>query len=106
MIPRMRQGVLELNDTPPTRVVHCKRAPYDVYIGRDAHGLTDDGWGNPFIIGRDGTREEVLALYREWAPRQKWLMARLHELKGKILGCWCAPQACHGDVLAELADAS
>lgn len=75
MIPRMRQGVLELDDTQPTRVVHCKRSKYDVYIGRDAHGLADDGWGNPFIIGRDGTREEVLALYREWAPRQKWLMA-------------------------------
>lgn len=92
----------------PTRVVHCKRAKYDVYIGRDVRslGLADDGWGNPFIIGRDGTREEVLEQYRVWVLQQKWLMARVHELKGKTLGCWCAPLACHGDILAELADAT
>ena len=31
-------------------------------------------------------------------------MSHIHELKGKVLGCWCAPQACHGDTLAELAN--
>jgi hypothetical protein len=39
-------------------VVHCKREPYDVYIGRPSK------WGNPFQIGRDGTRDEVIAKYR------------------------------------------
>ncbi len=44
----------------PTRVVHCKRERYDVYIGRPGP------WGNPFVIGRDGTREQVIAKYRTW----------------------------------------
>ena len=81
-----------------TRVVHCKRAAYDVYIGRPGK------WGNPFVIGRDGDRQEVLRKYREWIVRQPDMLAALPELRGKTLGCWCKPEACHGDVLAELAD--
>ena len=84
----------------PTRVVHCKRQRYDVYIGRPSK------WGNPFVIGRDGSREQVIAKYRAWVLAQPELVAALPELRGKILGCWCAPQACHGDVLAELAQAA
>jgi hypothetical protein len=34
----------------------------------------------------------------------KYLLHDLHELKGKILGCWCSPKSCHGDVLSELAN--
>lgn len=79
-------------------VVHCKRAPHDVYIGRPSK------WGNPFRIGRDGTRAEVIAKYRAYLLGSPVLMAALPELRGKVLGCWCAPQACHGDVLAELAN--
>lgn len=78
-------------------VVHCKREPYDVYIGRPSK------WGNPFAIGTDGTREEVIAKYRAWLIEQPLLVIALPELRGKTLGCWCAPQACHGDVLVELA---
>ena len=81
-----------------TRVVHCKKAPYDVYIGRGG------AWCNPFRIGKDGTREEVIEKYREWILTQDFLLNNISDLKGKILGCWCKPQACHGDVLAELAD--
>lgn len=79
-------------------VVHCKRDPYDVYIGRPSK------WGNPFKIGRDGTREHVLDLYRQWIQTQPGLMAALPELRGKVLGCWCKPLSCHGDVLAELVE--
>lgn len=71
------------------------RAEYDVFIGRPSP------WGNPFKIGRDGTREEVVAKYREWITKHPTLDPR--ELRGKVLGCFCAPLACHGDVLAELA---
>ena len=78
-------------------VVHCKRAEYDVYIGRPSR------WGNPFQIGRDGTRDEVIARYERWVLEQPELLAALGELKGKTLGCWCAPKRCHGDVLALLA---
>lgn len=79
-------------------VVHCKRSSYDVYIGRPSK------WGNPFEIGKDGNRDEVIAKYREWVQHQPALMAALPELKGKKLACWCAPKACHGDVLSELAE--
>ena len=81
-----------------TRVVHCKREKHDVYIGRPSK------WGNPFAIGKDGTRDEVIAKYEAWIREQPALMASLPELRGKVLGCWCAPQACHGDVLARLAE--
>ena len=81
------------------RVVHCKREPYDVYIGRGSK------WGNPFVIGRDGTREEVIQRYEHWLATVTGLMKQLPELHGKTLGCWCAPKPCHGDVLARLAAA-
>jgi bacteriorhodopsin len=80
-----------------SNVVHCKRARYDVYIGRPSK------WGNPFAIGRDGTRKQVIARYERWLLTQPELVASLHELEGKTLGCWCARRACHGDVLARLA---
>jgi len=79
-----------------SRVVHCKKHKYDVYIGRPSK------WGNPFTIGRDGTRDEVIAQYRKWILLQPHLIASLSELVGKVLGCWCAPNACHGHVLIDL----
>lgn len=87
-----------------TTVVHCKREKYDVYIGRPGRGLTGK-WGNPFTLKVGGSREIVIARYRAWLLQQPHLMAALPELRGKVLGCWCAPKSCHGDVLAELADA-
>lgn len=79
------------------RVVHCKRAPYDTYIGRPSK------WGNPFVIGQHGTRDEVIDQYEEWVQTQPKLMAALPELAGKTLGCWCGPtNRCHGDVLMKL----
>lgn len=81
-----------------TTVVHCKRAPYDVYIGRPSK------WGNPYIIGKDGTREEVIQKYEAYLLNRPDLLAALVEVSGKRLGCWCAPQSCHGHVIARLAD--
>jgi len=78
------------------RVVHCRRAPYDVLIGRPSK------WGNPYKIGDDGTRDQVIRWYQSHVRQAPELLAALHELYGKTLGCWCAPQACHGDVLAGL----
>jgi len=87
-------------------VVHCKREKYDVYVGRGRCPQTGklSKWGNPFEIGRDGARETVIRKYREWIVTQPQLMAALPELRGKVLGCWCAPKACHGDVLSEMAN--
>ena len=93
-------------DKANTHVVHCSREPYDIYIGRAVPrcGLAASKWANPFKIGKDGTQNEVIAKYEAWLKTQPGLMAALPELKGKVLGCWCAPKPCHGDVLARLAD--
>jgi hypothetical protein len=80
-------------------VVHCKRSRYDVYVGRPSK------WGNPFHVGRDGTRAHVIERYERWLLDQPELVAALDELRGKTLGCWCAPQPCHADVLARHANA-
>ena len=82
-----------------TLVVHCRKSKFDVYIGRPSK------WGNPFKIKKGESREAVLNKYRKWLASQPELLSTLNELKGKTLGCWCKPESCHGDILAELADA-
>lgn len=79
---------------------------YDVYVGRPRAGQPESSapWGNPFLLGQDGNRDEVIAKYRAWLQHQPHLLCRLPELKGKVLGCFCAPLPCHADVLAELAN--
>ena len=79
-----------------TMCVNIRAASYDVYIGRGSK------WGNPFRIGRDGTREDVIIKYRKYIRSQPHLIAALHELKGRRLGCYCSPLACHGDILVKL----
>lgn len=78
------------------KVVHCKKEPYDVYIGRPSK------WGNPFVIGKDGTRIEVIKKFEDWIMSNEELISQIDELDGKTLGCWCKPMACHGDVLVKL----
>jgi hypothetical protein len=62
-------------------------------------------FGNPFIIGKDGSRAEVIEKYRVWfnAKVQTDLnfAKEAQQLKGQDLACWCAPQACHADVILE-----
>ena len=91
-----------------TRVVHCKREKYDIYIGRPSK------WANPYshksskypdvILVK--TRQEAIDCYREYITNGagRHLLKDLNELKDKVLGCWCKPKACHGDVLAELVE--
>lgn len=79
-----------------SKVVHCKKSNYDVYIGRPSK------WGNPFEIGKDGTREEVILKYEKYIRENKELLADFSELENKVLACWCAPKKCHGDVLVDL----
>jgi hypothetical protein len=80
----------------PTRVVNIKEEGCDVYIGRGSK------WGNPFSIGKDGTREEVIEKYLEWILEHPKLLRSLSDLEGKRIGCWCKPKDCHGDVLVAL----
>ena|SRR3990172_8669606 len=89
------------------KVVHFKKEPFDIYIGRGSGSK----WGNPFSH-KEGTkatyvvssREEAIQKYEEWLLTQPELLKALPELKGKVLGCWCSPKACHGDVLLRLAN--
>jgi hypothetical protein len=87
-------------------IVHCKRERYDVYIGRGRCPQTGEvgRWGNPFRIGPDGDRDEVIGKYRLWLCKEvdagRVELSELAALHGKALGCWCAPHACHGEVLA------
>lgn len=79
---------------------HHRNAPSDaVYIGRGSE------WGNPFIIGQDGTRDDVIALYQEMVEGSPDLRARIkRELRGKDLVCFCKPAACHGDIILAVAN--
>lgn len=79
-----------------SRVVNIKHEDYDVYIGRGSK------WGNPYVEGRDGTREEVIERYRRRMERRKDLIEDLDELRGMRLGCFCKPLPCHGDILIEM----
>jgi len=81
-----------------TTVVNKRKEYFDVYIGRGSL------FGNGYIIGPDGTREEVIQKYREWffrRLRSERFRKAVEKLRGKKLGCFCKPLACHGDVIVE-----
>ena len=63
---------------------------------------------NPFKIGRDGDRNEVLKKYKEYIlekmEKESHFKNKMLMLKGKTLGCWCHPFPCHGDILLEILD--
>lgn len=86
-----------------TTVVNIHRSQYDVYIGRKGHGH-DGYFGNPYSGIRDGGRERAIALYREYFLKRLRIdpefAARVEKLRGKRLGCFCAPKNCHGNIIA------
>lgn len=89
------------------RVVHCKKAPRTsfAYIGRPSIV------GNPFPLTdprNETERAAVIERYREWFHEQiknPEFRAEVEQLRGRDLGCWCAPRACHGDVILDWLDA-
>lgn len=99
-------------------VVHCKKVPDCIYIGRP------NPLGNPFTH-KKGTKAEFIVETRELAVEayRNYIWTKLKEkdeaiinefkklkalaLTGELkLGCWCAPQACHGDVVKDLIERS
>lgn len=66
-----------------------------VKIDRQSH------WGNPFVLDEDGTRDEVIEKYQWYYHKKPSLWGKVKDLKGKVLGCWCYPEHCHGSVLIE-----
>lgn len=90
-----------------TIVINVRHTDYDVYIGRPSK------FGNPFIIGRDGDRNEVIEKHWRWlngeiqAPNGEvppTVEEIKEELTGKRLGCHCAPLRCHGDIYQRICD--
>lgn len=92
--------------SPKRLVVRCREDEYDVYIGRPSK------WGNPFSHLPDTlaqfrvkTRDEAIIAYAKWLMTQPKLIADAKaELRGKVLGCFCWPKSCHGDVLVRIAN--
>jgi hypothetical protein len=83
------------------------RQPYDVYIGRQFRNYKASVFANPFKIGKNGTRNEVLMKYRSWfceRLKDASFKAEVEKLRGKRLGCWCKPEPCHGDIVIEYLD--
>lgn len=80
-------------------VVHFKKEKYDVLVDRTTK------FGNPFEIGKDGTRSEVIAKFKQFVlSNPEYIKMVKQELKGKVLGCWCDPKPCHASILAEIAN--
>lgn len=76
-----------------------KDIPADaVYVGRPSK------WGNPYKVGLHGDRDTCVRLFRESCSRDDRVEGIRKELRGKDLVCWCAPKACHADVLLEIAN--
>ncbi len=114
LVEAIKKGV----DPMPTTVVNVRTAAPGsfLYVGRYFQGrFPASPWGNPFGISRFATeraKRECLERYREWLLGKPELLARLPELRGKVLGCFCceydgiseAKPLCHAVVLAELAD--
>jgi|ERR1700683_875145 len=77
---------------------------YDVYIGRKMGNLHPESpYHNPFRIGYDGDRDDVILKFIEYwySPKQQELRhAAAEQLFGLRLGCWCRPLPCHGDIIA------
>lgn len=77
-----------------------------VFINGERFPKKSSIWHNPFRIGKDGTRAEVMQKYNvymtEKLKQSVALQKELLKLKGKNLGCWCHPLPCHGDILLRL----
>lgn len=102
---------IHINEKTKTSVVKIKKLKdgqvnYDVYIGRrfNLYGwdLEESKWGNPFKVKECGSIDACLEKYKQYILDSPELMKELPSLEGKILGCWCKPKKCHGDVLIEL----
>lgn len=96
---------------------HLRRLGYDdlshwlksssnhMYIGRSmvqyVEGAVGSKWANPFKVDKCG-RQGAIEQYEEYVRSTPHLYDNIEELEGKILGCWCHPDPCHGDVLVKI----
>ena len=88
------------------RRVHHRKEPFDILIDRTTK------WGCPFSNKPHSTapfkvktRKEAIEKHKDWLlnGEGQYLLKDLHELRGKVLVCWCnSNQSCHGDILVKL----
>lgn len=87
------------------KVVNLHKEKYTHYIGRGSI------FGNPFKIDKNGTREEVIAMYEQYTrdmleDRKDCfcpLRKAIYDLSADaVLGCYCKPKACHGDIIIKI----
>lgn len=99
----------------PIRIVHCRKDKFDVYCGRTGFGFEDLGFGNPFKVGVHGARGECVYKFEDYLVSNPELIERCkEELRGKVLGCWCAPLGgirasyrpyiCHCQILSQASE--
>lgn len=97
-----------------TVVVNIKTEPCDVYIGRNKKtgkfgpgDPTGEGYfGNPYSM-QHNCRENAIKMYRTYFALKivdPEFKSKIESLRGKSLGCYCAPLPCHGDVIKEWLD--
>lgn len=89
--------------TDKPQVYHIKSAAVvgknAIYVGRPTK------WGNPYKLKREEDRQEVIDKYRQYMKGNPALVMEAKQiLKSRNLSCWCAPKACHADVLLEIAN--
>ena len=99
-----RCNIVNLNNVKDIRKwLECKS---NVYVGRPSKFIPRSKWGkwgNPYKLKEYGSRKVVINLFRKHILKNKELIETVTELKGKVLGCWCAPKGCHAEVLHQLA---
>ena len=91
---------IDIENLVSTYVVNMSKThAFDVHIDRQTM------WGNPNHIGPDMPREAAIRAYRDHLKLNPYLIRKARqELAGKVLGCWCKPAPCHGDILAYVAN--
>ncbi len=85
--------------------VNVRKSDYTVYIGRGRCPKTGKyiGLGNPFIVNKDGNRDQVIIKFKHYAVNNSDMLRKIKNLKETdILGCWCYPLDCHGDAIKEI----
>lgn len=91
-----------------TKVINIRSGePYDQYIGRAGHGQ-DGYFGNPFKLSRGDTRGATLEFYKTWFMNRletdPVFKSKVISLRNKTLACFCKPNPCHGDIIAQYLD--
>lgn len=108
LMPDEDAALIEAMKRGETVVINLDRNYHAVKFARDTGRLfyvnRMSEWGNPYHLGKDGTRDEVCDAYAEYFKYKKSLIGKIVELKGKALACHCYPLRCHGNHLKNLAD--